>query len=277
MHASDVEFVGELVRARSGLAIAPDKGYLVESRLGPVARREGYASVPAMIAAIRVRRDERLAGRITEAMATCESQFFRDRAPFEHFRDVMAPALAAARPPGAPLRVWCAGCSTGQEPYSLAMIVEDLAVELEGRSFEILATDLNSQALEKAKAGVYSQFEVQRGLPVRQLVRHFEQRGEVWSVRPELKRHLSFGAANLLEDLSGLGTFDVVFCRNVLSYFDPAPAREALARIVERVAADGWLVLGATESADALGRDFVSVKGHAGVFERAARAASNAA
>jgi chemotaxis protein methyltransferase CheR len=270
MNASDVEFVGGLVGQRSGLAIAPDKGYLLESRLGPVARREGYASVPVMIAALRDRRDERLSTRITEAMATCESFFFRDKSPFEHFRDVMLPALDAARPPGTAIRVWCAGCSSGQEPYSLAMIVEDMAAELAGRPVEILATDLNNQVLEKAKAGVYSQFEVQRGLPVRQLIRHFEQRGDVWSVRPELKRVVSFAAANLIDDFDRLGAFDIVFCRNVLSYFEPARAKTVLGRLAERVAKDGWLVLGAAESAASLGPAFAGVRSHRGVFERAA-------
>jgi chemotaxis protein methyltransferase CheR len=277
MNAGDVEFVGELVRRRSGLAIAADKGYLLESRLGPVARREGYASVPVMIAALRDRRDERLGLRITEAMATCETRFFRDRAPFEHFRDAMLPALEAARPAGTAIRVWCAGCSTGQEPYSLAMIVEDLAPKLAGRPVEILATDLNSSAVEKAKAGVYSQFEVQRGLPVRQLVRHFEQQGELWSVRPELKRALSFAVVNLADDFQALGMFDVVFCRNVLSFFDPARSKDVLERLAAQIAKGGYLTLGATEAAGGLAAEFVPVKSHRGVFERTAGAASKVA
>jgi chemotaxis protein methyltransferase CheR len=256
------------VRRRSGLVLSADKAYLLESRLSPVARREGFQSIDAMIAALRTRRDERLAVLITEAMTTNETFFFRDKTPFDNFKDYMLPQLLKARSSGAAIRIWCAACSSGQEPYSLAMIVDELAATLGGRKVEIVATDLSSQVLEKAKAGVYSQFEVQRGLPVKMLVKHFEQQGEIWRVRPELKRFVHFQALNLLDDLRRFGVFDIVYCRNVLIYFDQPTKKDVLSRVAAQMTKDGFLVLGAAETVMNLSQDFVSVKARRGLYER---------
>lgn len=268
MNTGDVEFVGELVRRRSGLVLSSDKAYLLESRLGPVARREGFQSIDAMIAALRTRKDERLATLITEAMTTNETFFFRDKTPFDNFKDYMLPQLLKARQSGATIRIWCAACSSGQEPYSLAMLIDELAPMLAGRRVEIVATDISSQVIEKAKAGVYSQFEVQRGLPVKMLVKHFEQQGEIWRVRPELKRCVSFQQMNLLEDFRRLGQFDVVYCRNVLIYFDQQTKKDVLARLASQMSKDAFLVLGAAETVMNLSTEFVSVKERRGLYER---------
>ena len=268
MTPSDIEFICGIVRQRSGLVLTPDKGYLLESRLAPLARREGFDSIEAMARSLRTRRDERLADLITEAMTTNETFFFRDKTPFEHFTEHMLPELLKTRTSGAAIRIWCAACSSGQEPYSLAMLIDEMAPKLAGRRVEIVGTDISPQVLEKAKAGVYSQFEVQRGLPVKYLVKHFEQQAETWRVKPELKRGVSFRTHNLLEDFRGLGAFDIVYCRNVLIYFDTDTKKDVLGRIAAQTAKDGFLVLGAAETVMSLSQEFVNVKGRRGLYER---------
>lgn len=277
MNASDIEFVSGLVRQRSGLVLTPDKAYLLESRLGPTARREGFESIEALVAALRTRRDERLATLVTEAMTTNETFFFRDKTPFDHFTEHALPALLEARPPGAKIRIWCAACSSGQEPYSLSMLIDEAAHKLGGRTVEILATDIDQSILEKAKAGIYSQFEVQRGLPVKMLVKNFEQHGEAWRVRPELKRCITFKLFNLLDDYRSLGTFDIVFCRNVLIYFDPKTKAAVLDRISKQTARDGFLMLGAAETVMGLTRAFEGIKTRRGLYQRVDAAAVRAA
>ena len=273
MTPSDVEFISGLVRQRSGLVLTADKGYLLESRLAPLARKEGFESIDAMVSALKTRKDARLAELVTEAMTTNETFFFRDKTPFDHFTEHMLPELVKTRPAGATIRIWCAACSTGQEPYSLAMLVDDAAASLGGRKVEIIATDISDQVLEKAKAGVYSQFEVQRGLPVKMLVKYFDQQGDTWRIRPELKRNIQFRKINLLEQFKVLGVFDIVYCRNVLIYFDTETKKGVLARIAQQTAKDGFLVLGAAETIMNLSNDYVSVKTRRGLYERKQAAA----
>src|SRR4029079_18853978 len=157
---------------------------------------------------------------VVEAMTTNESFFFRDKTPFEHFRDVMIPDLLSARATQKRIRIWCAAASTGQEPYSLAMVLKEVGPALAGWRVDILATDFALDVLEKAKAGIYSQFEVQRGLPIQMLVKYFTQVGEMWQIAPEIRAMVQFKPFNLLHNCNHLGPFDVVFCRNVLIYFD---------------------------------------------------------
>ncbi|MGD2133710.1 MAG: protein-glutamate O-methyltransferase CheR [Maricaulaceae bacterium] len=268
MTPSDVEIVSTLVRRRAGIALTPDKGYLLENRLAPVARREGFETISAMIAALQTRRDPRLADLVADAMATKETYFFRDKTPFDHFSAHMLPSLLAARAPGEKIRIWSAGCSTGQEPYSLAMLVASVASKLAGRTVEIVATDLCRNAIEKAKAGVYSHFEVQRGLPIRMLVEHFDQHGETWRVHPDVKRFVSFRQHNLLDEMDELGRFDVVLCRNVLCAFDAKVRQDVLGRIAEQMEEGGFLLLGVEEDAAAAPGLFTPVTGRAGLYER---------
>ena len=157
---------------------------------------------------------------VVEAMATNESFFFRDKIPFEHFRTIIMPALLAARRASRTIRIWCAAASTGQEPYSLAMCLKGMEREIAGWRVEILATDLSNEVLEKARAGLYSQFEVQRGLPIQLLIKHFTQVGELWQIAPDIRAMVKFRQLNLLSNFSSLGMFDLIFCRNVLIYFD---------------------------------------------------------
>jgi chemotaxis protein methyltransferase CheR len=185
---------------------------------------------------------------VVEAMTTNESFFYRDKIPFDHFRDTIMPGLLAARARERRLRIWCAAASTGQEPYSLAMCLKEMKDKLAGWRVEILGTDLSTEVLEKAKAGVYSQFEVQRGLPIQMLVKHFSQVGDTWHISPEIRAMVQYRPLNLLSDFAHLGSFDVVFCRNVLIYFDQETKIGVLNRIARLLDPDGFLVLGAAET-----------------------------
>ena len=241
MTPSDYDYLRKLLRERSGLVLSADKHYLVESRLLPVARRAGFAGLAELVLELkRGARSEPLAVDVVEAMTTHESYFFRDKLPFEHLRHVVVPALMAARTKARRLRIWCAAASTGQEPYSVAMCLREMAAQLADWRVEIVATDLCRDVLDRAKAGTYSQFEVQRGLPIGFLLKYFARDGETWRVAPDIRRMVQFRPLNLLSDFSHLGMFDVVFCRNVLIYFDQATKTNVLDRI-GRVIEPRWL------------------------------------
>lgn len=267
---SDRAFVSALCLARAGLSVDPDKAYLIESRLAPLARREGFPSADALISAVRDGDDERLGWSLVEAMALPESEFFRDRHVFERLvRDVL-PALAAAGE--GPVRVWSAACGAGQEIYSLAMLLAD-APALAAR-VELYASDLSERSLEKAQAGLYSQFEVQRGLPARLLVRHFEKRGEGFAVAPRLRQTVRWRRTNLLDDLSRHGRFEVVLCRNVLSQMAPEAHGRVLAQLAGVLAPGGRLVAGLRET---VGAPFACVAPDLGLYAAAGDAARAAA
>ena len=260
-----IEAVARIVHARSGQVLAADRGFLIENRLGPVARREGLASVGELAERLRAGRDERLAWATTEALCAPETWFFRDRAPFDQFRDELVPAFMRLRRGGS-LRVWSAGCSSGQEPYSLAMLIEEAGDRFPDLGLEVVATDLSPRLLEKAQSGLYTQFEVQRGLPVRRLVRWFSKEEDNWRVSPRIRQRVRFRPQNLLDDCRALGRFDVVFCRNVLSGMDPATRAQVLGRIAGQLADDGALVLGADETVLGAGGAFKPVQGRPGLY-----------
>jgi chemotaxis protein methyltransferase CheR len=262
----DLEFVAGMARGRAGLMLGPERAFFVESRLATLARREGAASVEALVQQLRTAPEETLVRAAVEVLATPETSFFRDRTPFDHLRDEVLPELAARRPDGK-VRVWAAGCSTGQEPYSLAMMVEEYASRFPNLKLEIVATDLSTRALEKAQAGLYTQFEVQRGLPIRLLIRHFDKAGDNWQASARLRQAVRWGRLNLMNDFAKLGRFDIVFCRNVLSYFDPIPRRNVLGRLAGALADDGCLVLGSGEAAG-LPEAFEPARGGAGLHRR---------
>lgn len=240
--------LAELLRARSGLVIGPDKTYLLETRLAPIARREQLPDLAALAARLRAPGADRLAREVVEAMTTNESLFFRDTKPFAHVRAHALPRLHAARPPGTSLRIWSAAASTGQEAYSLAMIVAELGPALGNRRVEIVGTDLAREPLARARAGLYSQFEVQRGLPVQMLVRHFRKEEANWRIAESLRAAVSFREWNLLDDPRPLGRFDLVFCRNVLIYFDAPTKARVLEAIAGQLAPDGVVYLGGAET-----------------------------
>jgi chemotaxis protein methyltransferase CheR len=242
----EYEFLRKLLRDRSGLDLSADKQYLVESRLIPLARRVGLPGIAELVQKMKAGA-EPLTSEVVEAMTTNETFFFRDKIPFDHLREAVLPALVQARASRRSLRIWCAASSTGQEPYSIAMCVKGFAA-LAGWRVEIVATDLSQAVLEKSKAGIFSQFEVQRGLPIQMLVKHFTQVGELWQLNADIRAMVQHRQLNLLQDFSHLGTFDVIFCRNVLIYFDQDTKAGILDRLARMLEADGVLALGAAES-----------------------------
>jgi len=243
----DLASILQFVLARTGIVLTPEKRYLVETRLDPVARQRGLASLGALAAKLR-QGDAALESAIIDAMTTNETLFFRDKTPFDLFRNVVLPKLIPARRETGRLRIWCAACSTGQEPYSLAMILDEIRAELRGIEIEIVATDISEKVLAQAREGIFSQFEVQRGLPIRLLLKHFTQEGLRWRINRDLARGIRFRQLNLLQPFRGLGRFDVVFCRNVLIYFGDAAKRDVLARLAEAIAPDGYLMMGGAET-----------------------------
>ena len=243
----DYEFLRKLLKERSGLDLSPDKQYLVESRLIPLARKVGLPGITELVQKMKSG-SEALTSDVVEAMTTNETFFFRDKIPFDHLRDTMMPALLQARASRRSLRIWCAASSTGQEPYSIAMCLKELGAALAGWRVEIIGTDLSQAVLEKSRAGIFSQFEVQRGLPIQLLVKHFTQVGELWQINPDIRAMVQYRQLNLLHDFAQLGTFDVIFCRNVLIYFDQETKARIFERLVKAVEPDGFMVLGAAES-----------------------------
>jgi len=211
--------------------------------------------------------DARLIVDVVEAMTTNESFFYRDKIPFDHFRDVVIPGLISVRAMQRRIRIWCAAASTGQEPYSLAMSIREMKEKLTGWRIEILATDLSTEVLEKAKAGIYSQFEVQRGLPIQMLVKYFKQTGETWQINPELRAMIQHRQLNLLHDFAQLGTFDVIFCRNVLIYFDQETKINIFNRLARQIEPDGFLVLGAAETVVGLTDTFRPIPDRRGLYK----------
>jgi chemotaxis protein methyltransferase CheR len=272
MTPHDFEYLRRLLKERSGLVLSAEKDYLLESRLLPLARRQGMASLGELAQRLRQPGSAALAIAVTEAMTTNETFFFRDRIPFDHLRDTIIPALVAARSREKRIRIWCTAAASGQEPYSIAMVLKSLGTQLNGFRIDILATDLSNDVVERAKAGLYSQFEVQRGLPIQLLVKYFGKSGEAWEISPELRAMVHFRTLNLLNDFSPLGHFDVVFCRNVLIYFDQTTKVGVLERIARQMPSDGYLTLGAAETVVGLTDCFVPVPDKRGLYMPAGEA-----
>ncbi len=272
MTPQDYAFLQGFLKEKSGLVLSDDKQYLIESRLMPVARKAGLDGIAELITKLRTSSTDRtLQTAVVEAMTTNESFFFRDKTPFEHFVDTIIPHLVKSRQRGR-VRIWCAAASTGQEPYSLAMCLKENAAKLGGLSFEIIGTDISHEVLEKAKAGFYTQFEVQRGLPVQLLLKYFKQHGEMWQISPEIRSMVSYRHFNLLDSFASMGQFDVIFCRNVLIYFDQATKTDIMNRLAKQMPNDGYLLLGAAETVVGLTSSFQSVPNKRGLYTNAAGA-----
>ena len=268
MKPENCDLIAQLCAARAGLQVDPEKTYLIESRLGPVARREGFGEIADLMAAVKTRQEDRLVWAVVEAMAAGESAFYRDRTPFDLFRDEVLPTLARLRD-GEPIRVWSAACGSGQEIYSLAMTVEEERGALAaGAKVELFASDLSERSLEKAQSGLYTQFEIQRGLPIRKLVRHFEKADEMWALSPRIRQMVRWRRINLISDLSAAGRFDVIFCRYVLSSMTAQAKPRLLENLARALSPEGFLFLGEGESPQALGDAFQSVPGRPGLFAR---------
>jgi chemotaxis protein methyltransferase CheR len=244
----EFEYLRTFLKQRSGLALTAEKRYLVESRLTPVCRRFGIAALSDLIGALKLGQDGAIERAVVEAMTTNETFFFRDRIPFDLFRDTILPEALVRNASKRRLRIWCAAASTGQEPYSLAMLLQEAGPRLAGWQVEIVATDLSTEVIEKARLGLYSHFEVQRGLPVQWLIKYFTQVGEQWQIAQSLRSMVDYRQLNLLHSFTSLGQFDVIYCRNVLIYFDAPTKSDVLARLAAQLAPDGALLLGAAET-----------------------------
>lgn len=265
MRPDDFDFLVKMLKERSGLILTKDKSYLLESRLMPVARRRGYKALDELVAQLR-RRDEVLAVDITEAMTTNESFFFRDQKPFDQFRQFVLPNLLRTRAVKKSFRIWCAAASSGQEPYSLAMLLKEEAAKLAGWRTEIVGTDISKEILDKARKGLYSQFEVQRGLPIQMLVKYFKKRDDQWEIDPVVRSMVQYKELNLLTDFRTLGTFDVVFCRNVLIYFDQETKGKVLENMSKQMTEDAVLYLGGAETVLGISDKFKPIPGQRGVY-----------
>lgn len=235
------------LRDSCGMIVEEERRYLLEDRLKPLLRAEKLASIDDLALALQGAPHSELARSVVETVTINETSFFRDRALFQAFADELLPELMRTRAESRRIRIWCAACSTGQEPYSLAMVIDENLRRLGGWQVEIIGTDISRQVIESAKAGLYSQFEVQRGMPVTMLLRNFRRENEQWRISDYLRANVSFRVHNLLESPRDLGKFDVIFCRNVLLYFDAETKRRVLRHLTQALADDGYLALGAAE------------------------------
>lgn len=267
MNSGDFNTLAKLLKDRSGLVLTEDKQYLLESRLVPVAKKHGLPSLEDLVKKVTSPpQDEGMIKDVVDAMTTNESFFFRDIKPFDTLRDQVLPALVPNRS-GRKLRIWCAACSSGQEPYSIAMMLREMGPKMEGWQVDILATDLSRDMVVRAREGVYSQFEVQRGLPITLLVKYFTQVGERWQISPDLRKSVDFREFNLLHDMSALGRFDIIFCRNVLIYFDQPTKAKVLQSMADVLVPDGYLFLGGAETVLGISDRFQPATDMRGVYE----------
>ncbi|MGB4101115.1 MAG: protein-glutamate O-methyltransferase [Alphaproteobacteria bacterium] len=266
MKSEDFEYFSTTLKQRSGLVLTQDKAYLLESRLMPVARKWNLKGLEVLAAALRSKRDESMLRDVTEAMTTNESSFFRDQRPFDIFKQVVLPKLLETRASRRSLRVWSAASSSGQEAYSLAILLAEMGARLSGWKIEIVGTDLSSEMVERSRSGIYSQFEVQRGLPITLLVKYFSQQGDRWQINQNIRDMVTFREMNLLTDFGSIGTFDVVFCRNVLIYFDLATKGRVLESIARVMHQDGVLYLGGAETVIGVCDKFKPVENQRGLY-----------
>ncbi|HEY1722853.1 MAG TPA: protein-glutamate O-methyltransferase CheR [Magnetospirillaceae bacterium] len=264
-----------LLKKRSGLILTEDKGYLVESRLNPVAQKHGLPNLDALFVALQ-RGNEALAAAVTEAMTTNETSFFRDTKPFDMFRKEVLPEILERKAATRSLRIWSAAASTGQESYSLAMLLREEAAKLAGWRIEIVGTDISEAALKQARAGIFSHFEVQRGLPAAMLVKYFEKVDGSWQINSLIRSMVQFRSFNLLDNLSPLGSFDVIFCRNVLIYFDVETKGQVLAAMSKRMNDKAVLFLGGAETVLGVSEQFEPVPGSRGLYRVAGGASKPA-
>lgn len=249
LHADDFNYLSQLLKDRSGLALTPDKAYLITTRLRPLLEQNNLRDMSAMVREMKAGRLRELVDEVVDLMTTNELLFFRDTKPFEALTQLMLPSIAAARGPGRPIRIWCAAASTGQEPYSIAMLLEENAGRYGSRDITILGTDLSQAALGRARAGEYTSFEVGRGIPPAMLEKYFTKGpNNHYIVAQRLRSRVTYKPRNLLDDFGTLGQFDIIFCRNVLIYFDRPTKSDVLNRMSRVLAPDGYLVLGGPET-----------------------------
>lgn len=270
MKSDDFEFLRKFLYDRSGLSLTPDKSYLLESRLAPIARKRQHKTLSDMIAQMRIRADEDLTMQVVEAMTTNETLFFRDRWPFERFSQMILPQMLEANKSSKRIRIWCAACSSGQEPYSLAMLMAEASHLLAGWQVELIGTDISDEMLERCRKGWYSAFEVQRGMPPELLKKYFTRVDDGYQISDKLKAMVKFRNFNLLGDptipAAGLQGLDLIFCRNVLIYFDEPTRRNVFAGMAKIMKPGGYLCLGGAETVIGISDAFRILPGERGLF-----------
>jgi chemotaxis protein methyltransferase CheR len=264
----EFDFIAGFIKQRSGLALTPDKGYLLDTRLSPIAKANGMADIRELISRLRINPTATIVHQVIESMTTNESMFFRDTKPFDQLAKVILPALKAQGKYS--VRIWSAACSTGQEAYSTAMVLREESIKYPGMTFEIVGTDLADKVVDRARSGVYSQFEIQRGLPINMLMKYFTQRpNNNWEINDALKSMVKFSTGNLLTSYAAMGKFDIIFCRNVLIYFDEKTKSEIIDRMSAILNPPGYLFLGGSETTHGLSTKFKIVDEHRGMFNLA--------
>jgi chemotaxis protein methyltransferase CheR len=256
----EYDYIRTLVKRSSAMVLDDGKEYLIQARLANLVRQEGVPTIEHLVAKLRERPDGPLHSRVVEAMTINETSFFRDINPFEVIKRQVLPALQKARATNRTINIWSAACSTGQEPYSLAMVLREVLPDIATWRVKIHATDLCSQVLEKAKLGKFSQLEVNRGLPAPMLIKHFVQDGTEWAVKPHLRELVEFRQMNLSAPWTGLPPMDVVLMRNVLIYFDVETKRRLLGYLRDVLRPDGYLFLGAAETTFNIDGSFEAVE-----------------
>ena len=268
MNIADFDVYKDLLKENSGLILTSDKSYLIESRLNPIAKKWGYGDIPEMTAILRGVPPRDLVIDIVEAMTTNETSFFRDTRPFENLKNAVLPYYRDNAPAGKNLRIWSAAASSGQEAYSIAMTLKEEEPKMPGWHYDILATDISHEILDRAKEGLYTQFEVQRGLPIRHLIKYFSQEEDKWAINKDIRDMIKYEYFNLLDDMSRLGKFDIIFCRNVLIYFDPPTKKDVMERMHELMAPDGFLFLGGAETVIGITDAFKTLPDRRGLYAK---------
>ena len=267
---SSRRILASLLEARTGQQLAMNRRWRIDTALASIIRDRGFADVDQLVARLVAGRDAALSEQVIEALLNNETYFFRDKLPFDLLLGGPVKKLEQARAAQKKLSIWCAGCSTGQEAYSLAMSFADEPARWQGWTIDIVGTDLSRSAIERARAGTYSQFEVQRGLPVVQMIRWFEELGGGdWRVLPKLRDRVRFEVRSLIEPPPHPARFDVILCRNVLLYFTPEMRRLAFGRLADAIAPDGTLMLGAGETVIGQTDRFVSDPDYRGLYRSA--------
>ncbi|MBN4053206.1 protein-glutamate O-methyltransferase CheR [bacterium AH-315-L15] len=261
-----LEFFFQLLHRESGLVLDESKQYLIETRLEPLAVQEGFASIEALGKALKQNTNPLLRQKVVDAMTTNETSFFRDRRPFDAMKEEILPTLIKAKAENKKIRIWCAASSSGQEPYSIAMLLCEMGIELKGWHVRILATDIADTVLKKARSGTYSQHEIQRGLPTPYLLRYFDQKNSMWVIRDSVKKFIEFRQINLLSSFSSIGPVDVIFCRNILIYFDKKTKEDVLNRMADVLSPSGILFMGISETLIGMGTRLVCIGGKQGSY-----------
>ena len=265
LDAADFELYKTLLYKESGIVITPEKLYLLESRLSGVLKKMNLADIGALTQRLKMG-DPSAKHNLIEAMTTNETFFFRDTHPFERFEKFVLPKIMDQKPAGSTIKIWNAACSSGQEPYSLAIILKENMAKFSQYKFDIFATDLSTDILDSAKKGVYSQFEVQRGMPTTLLIKYFQQQGTEWALKDEIKSMVRFQKFNLLSPMVALPEFDIIFCRNVLIYFDLATKQKIFAELSKKLSKHGFLFLGGAETVIGVTQEFKAMPNERGLY-----------